>query len=104
MDAFGLSWERYFSLDNHTVAQLLQSVFGRLPFDLSPVGARMGVFRIEEFGVQSGFVGEQEKALTIAVEAAERVDVFRKAEIREGVLPWVVGGELRENGVGFVEC
>jgi hypothetical protein len=60
------------------------------------------VFRIEEFGVESRFVGEKEESFAVAVEAAEGVDVWGKTEFGQGALSGVVGGELGEDSEGLV--
>ena len=57
VDVFGFGGKSCFSFDEDTAAQFLQRFFGHLPFDLRPVSAGMGVFGIEELGVQSGSVG-----------------------------------------------
>ena len=57
VDVLGLGGKSSFSFDDDSMAELLQRVFGHLPFDLRPVSAGVGVFRVEKFGVQSGFVG-----------------------------------------------
>jgi hypothetical protein len=64
----------------------------------------VGVFWVEEIGVESGLVGEKEEAFAVAVEAAERVDVFWEMELGQGALSGVIGGELGEDAVGFVQC
>ena len=101
---FGFGGESSFFFDDDTLAQLLQRIFGHLPFDLRPVSAGMGVFRIEEFGVQSGFVGKKKESFAVAVEASERVDVFRELEFGQRALSGMIRRKLREDAVGFVEC
>jgi hypothetical protein len=102
VDALGPSWESFAAFYDNAGAELLQGGFSDFAFDLGPVGAGMGVFGIEKFGVQAGFVGEKEKAFTVAVEAAEGVDVGGKLEFGQGALSGVVRRELREDAVGFV--
>jgi hypothetical protein len=70
---------------------------------LGPIGAVVSVLRIEEFGVESGFVGEKEESFAVTVETSERVDVWWKTEFGEGTLSGVVGRELGEDAVGLVE-
>jgi hypothetical protein len=60
------------------------------------------VFRIEEFGVESGFVGEKEEAFAVTVETSEGVDVWWKTKFGQGALSGVVGGELGEDSEGLV--
>ena len=80
----------------------MQRAFGRLPFDLGPVSAGVGVCWVEEFGVESGFVGEKEESFAVAVETTEGVDVLWEMEFGEGALSGVVGGELGEDSEGLV--
>jgi len=63
----------------------------------------VGVCWVEEFGVESGLVGEKEESFAVAVEAAEGVDVLGEMEFGEGALSGMVGGELGEDSMGFVE-
>ena len=77
MNAFRLGGESFAAFYDNAGAELLQGGFGDFAFDLGPVGAGVGVFRIEEFGVQSGFVGKKKESFAVAVEAAERVDILR---------------------------
>ena len=102
VDAFGFGGEGYFSFDDDTVAQFLQRIFGHLPFDLGPVSAGVGVFGVEEFGVETGFVGEKKESFAVAVEAAEGVDVFREPEFGQGALSGMIRRELGEDAVWFV--
>ena len=102
VDALGPSWESFAAFYDNAGAELLQGGFGDYTFDLGPVGAGVGVFGVEKFGVQAGFVGEKEKAFAIAVEAAEGVDAGGKLEFGQGALSGVVRRELREDAVGFV--
>ena len=50
---------------------------------MSPVLAKMGVFRVKQTGVEPGFVAEKEEAFRIGIETPERVNVFRKSKIGE---------------------
>jgi len=104
VDAGGLGGESFAAFDEDAVAKLFEGGLGDFAFDLGPVGAGVDVFGVEEMGVESGFVGEKEEAFAVAVEAAERVDGFREAEFGQGALSGVVGGELGEDAVGFVQC
>lgn len=64
----------------------------------------MGVARIEEAGVETGLVAEEQEALAVGVEAAEGVNAGGQAEVGERA-PFGagLGRELREDAVGFVE-
>jgi hypothetical protein len=57
VDALGFGGESFAVFYDKSGAELLQGGFGDFAFDLGPVGAGMGVFWVEKFGVQSGFVG-----------------------------------------------
>lgn len=103
VDAGGLGGEGLVAFDEDAGAEFFEGGLGDFAFDLGPVGAGVGVFWVEEIGVESGFVGEKEEAFALAVEAAEGVDVFREAEFGQGALSGVVGGELGEDAVGFVQ-
>ncbi|MEN9841075.1 MAG: hypothetical protein RL376_875, partial [Verrucomicrobiota bacterium] len=75
-------------------------------FHLHPVFAFMGMAGVEQAGVETGFVGEEEQALAVGVEATQGVDAGRqfRADIGEGApLRTGFGGELGEHAVGFVE-
>ena len=54
-------------------------VHGRDALDLGPVFALVLVARIEEAGVEAGLVGEEQQALAVGVEPAERVNAGRQA-------------------------
>ena len=81
-----------------------EGIRGRGAFNLRPVFAAMGVARIEEAGVETGLVAEEQEALAVGVEAAEGVNAGGQAEIGERA-PFGagLGRELREDAVGFVE-
>ncbi len=103
MDLLGLGGEGFLAFYDNAGAESLQRAFSHLPFHLRPVGAGVGVFWIEEFRVQSRFVGEKEESFAISVEAAEGIDVLWEIEFGESALSGVVGGELGEDAEGFVE-
>jgi sRNA-binding carbon storage regulator CsrA len=44
----------------------------------------MGVFRVEQAGVESGFVAEEEEAFRIGIETPERVNIFRESKLSQG--------------------
>ena len=56
---------------------------GRGAFDLRPVFAAMGVAGIEQPRVEAGLVAQEQEALAVGVEAAERVDAGGQAEVGE---------------------
>jgi len=102
MDLLGLGREGFLAFYDNAGAELFQGGLGDFAFDLGPVGAGVGVGWVEEFGVESGFVGEKEEAFAVAVEAAEGVDVLGEMEFGQGALSGVVRRELGEDAVGFV--
>lgn len=90
----------------HAGGEAGEGVVGGDAFDQHPVFAFVGVLRVEELGVEPGFVGEQEQALAVGVETAKRVDARRqfRREVGEGFPRGTgLGGELREDAVGFVK-
>ena len=71
---------------------------------LGVIFAWMGMPRIEQAINESAFVREEEKAFAIGVETADRVDARRQIEFGEcAPVGAGLGGELREDAVGFVE-
>lgn len=71
---------------------------------MGPVFAAVGVLGIEETVVQPGLIAEEKEALGVGIEATERIDVGRQTEVGEGAPTRSgLGGELREDAVGFVE-
>ena len=102
MDFFGFGGKGFTSFDDHAGAQLLQGAFGYLPLDLRPVSPRVGVFWVEEFGIETGFVGEKKKSFAVAVEATERIHVFREREFGQRALSGMIRRELGEDAEGFV--
>jgi hypothetical protein len=104
VDLMGLGGEGLASFYDNAGAELLEGGLGDFAFDLGPVSAGVRVFRVEEFGVEAGFVGEKQESFTVAVETAEGVDAFGKTEFGERALSGVVGRELGEDAVGFVQC
>ena len=81
-----------------------EGIGGRGAFNLRPVFAAMGVAGIEQPGVEARFVAEEQQALAVGVEAAERIDAGGQAEIGERSPTRAgLGRELREDAVGFVK-
>ena len=71
---------------------------------MGPVFAAVGVLGIEEAVVQRGLVAEEKEAFGVGIEATERIDVAGQIEVGEGAPTRSgLGGELREDAVGFVE-
>jgi hypothetical protein len=81
-----------------------QSVRGGHAFDLGPILAAVGVFRIKEFIIKAGFIAEEKQAFGISIEPPERIDSARQSKIGERAPARTrLGGELREDAVGFVK-
>jgi hypothetical protein len=57
----------------------------------------MGVFRIEQAGVESGFVAEEQEAFRIGIETPERVNIFWESKLSQGAVGGAIWGELGEN-------
>lgn len=78
-------------------------LFVRGTFHLSKIGARMGVFWVQQAIVELWLVCEKQKAFGVHIKSAERIDVFREAKFSESPLPGLIRGELAENVVWFVK-
>ena len=59
--------------------------------------------RIEESGVEAGFVAEEEKALGVGIESAQRINVFREAKFGEGTVRGAIRSKLGKNTVRLME-
>jgi sRNA-binding carbon storage regulator CsrA len=46
----------------------------------------MGVFRVEQASVESGFVAEKEKSLRIGIETPKRVNIFWESKLSQGAV------------------
>ncbi len=92
------------SLDDETSgAQPRERILGDLALDLGVIAAWVGVFRIEEPGIQTRFIRKQEEPLAVEIEASDRINAGRKTTGRERDLTFAVLRELREHAVGFVQ-
>lgn len=89
--------------DAHAAFELAEGFRGWDAFDLDPVFARVCVARVEDTCGEGGFIGEEEKAFGVGVEAADGVDAGWEPELCEGQLAGVIGCELGEDAAGFVE-
>ncbi len=70
---------------------------------MRPIGARVSATGIEEAGVESGLVAQEEQALAVGIEAPDGIDARREAEAGKGAVGRAVRGELREDAAGLVE-
>jgi hypothetical protein len=84
--------------------EAIDGIGARDAFDLSVVFARVRMAWVEKAIDEGAFVGEEEQAFAIGIEAADGIDARREAELGE-CAPCGAGlrGELREDAVGFVE-
>ena len=89
--------------DLHATGEFLQGRARGNSFHLSPVGARVSGLRIQQPGVQAGFVAQQQQSFRIGIKAAQRVDIFGETEIGEGSVVGSVGSESGKDAVRFVE-
>ena len=53
---------------------------------MSPVGAEMRVFRVEQAGVEPGFVAEKEEAFRIRIKSTKRINIFWKSKLSQGAV------------------
>ena len=51
---------------------------------MSPVGAEMGVFRVEQAGVEPGFVAEKEESFRIRIKSTKRINIFWESKFSQG--------------------
>ena len=102
VDVICFGGESFASFDDHAFLQRPQCGIGHLAFDLRPISACVGVFWVEEFGIETGFVGEKKKSFAVAVEATERIHVFREREFGQRALSGMIRRELGEDAEGFV--
>jgi hypothetical protein len=63
----------------------------------------MGVFRVEQAGVEPGFVAEKEEAFRIRIETPERVNIFWKSKLSQGAVGGAIWGELGNHPIGFMK-
>ena len=63
----------------------------------------MGVFRVEQAGIEARFVAEKEEAFRIGVEAAKRVNIFWESKFSQGAVGGAVWRKLRNHSIGFMK-
>jgi hypothetical protein len=91
-------------LANHEAALHFIERFARGDaFDLRPVRAAVRVLGRKEFLVQKWLVAEEQEALAVRIETAERIRVLRKLKRRERAVLRSVVSELAEDAEWFVE-
>jgi len=102
---FRAGGKRSMSRHDYTGLQAPQRIRGRNPFHLCQIDARVAMLRIEQPGVQPRIIAQQQQALAVVIEPADRIDIRRKSEERKcfpGALLRL--RELGEDAVGLVEC
>jgi hypothetical protein len=99
----GVGGEGGFAVEGDATAEAGEGFFIWEALDEDEVGFWNVVVGIEEADGPGGFVGEEEEAFRVGVEAADGVGVFWKSEVGEGAVGTAVGRELGEDAVGFVE-
>ena len=99
----GPAWKGFAFLNEQSLGKFFQGIGGRDSFDLSPIGPGVALFRIEQPTVQAGLITEEKKSFGVRIQPAEGIDVFRKAELGEGLVRGAIRGELGKNPVGFVK-
>ena len=63
----------------------------------------MGVFRVEQASVESGFVAEEQEAFRIGIETPERVNIFWESKLSQGAVGGAIRRELGENTERLME-
>jgi CRISPR/Cas system-associated endonuclease Cas1 len=46
----------------------------------------VGIFRVEQAGIEPGFVAEEKESFRIGIESTERINVFGKAKLSQGAV------------------
>ena len=63
----------------------------------------MGVFRVEQAGVEPGFVAEKEEAFRIRIKSTKGVNIFWESKLSQGAVGGAIWGELGNHPIGFVK-
>ena len=63
----------------------------------------MGVFRVEQAGVEPGFVAEKEEAFRIRIKSTKRVNIFWESKLSQGAVGGTVWRKLRNHSIGFMK-
>ena len=91
------------TLDQNSGFQGREGFPRRNPLHLSPVATGMPTLRIEQTGIQTGFVAEKKKSLGVGIESADRIDSLGESEFRQRPVGRSIRSKLGEDSVGFVE-
>ena len=63
----------------------------------------MGVFRVEQAGVEPGFVAEKEEAFRIRIKSTKRVNIFWESKLSQGAVGGAIWRELGNHSIGFMK-
>ena len=63
----------------------------------------MGVFRVEQAGVEPGFVAEKEEAFRIRIKSTKGVNIFWKSKLSQGAVGGAIWCELGNHSIGFMK-
>ena len=63
----------------------------------------MGVFRVEQAGVEPGFVAEKEEAFRIRIKSTKRINIFWESKLSQSSVGGAIWGELGNHPIGFVK-
>ena len=91
------------SRDDDSARQFSQGFGRRDPFDLRPVDAAMLARGMKQFGVQGGFVAQEEEPFAVGIESSEWVNARWETEFGQGSVRGAVRGELGQHAVRLVE-
>jgi hypothetical protein len=95
--------QSFSALDGNAAFELLQNFRCGNIFNLRPILAFVGVAGMQQAFVPFRLVAQEQQALGIRVQPANRIDVFRKTEFRQRAVGRPVQRELRNDAVRFVE-
>jgi len=63
----------------------------------------MGVFRVEQAGVESGFVAEEQEAFRIRIKSTKGVNIFWESKLSQGAVGGAIWGKLGNHTIGFMK-
>jgi hypothetical protein len=63
----------------------------------------MGVFRVEQAGVESGLVAEEQEAFRIGIEPAQGIYILGESKLSQGAVGGAIRRELGENTERLME-
>ena len=63
----------------------------------------MRVFRVEQAGVEPGFVAEKEEAFRIRIKSTKRINIFWESKLSQSSVGGAIWGELGNHPIGFVK-